>query len=156
MKKYIIVLGLIAVLGGTFAFTAHAAPNPIDYSGIIAKVVSKFELAIANINDRLQAQVIHVTLADTDCITNRTTSIAIGWCPDGTNSDFNIIDKNLKVGDSVITAQATNPETPSIVKMGDCRFAAVTGIDTATPVIRLSCTAAPLDGAILNYVIVNH
>ncbi len=149
-------MSVAVILSGTFAVTAYAAPTPPGLDLIIQKVVAKFKLDIANINERLQAQVIHVTVHSQDCLTSRTSDVEVGWCPDGIRETFSIYDKNYKVGDSIITAQATSPVDTGVVKITNCIYRAATGVTTAAPLIRFLCEVAPSNGATLNYVIVNH
>ena len=157
MKKYIILGALGIVMFGVSATTAYAAPTTVqDLFNIIQKVVSKFEGEIAAINVRLQAQVIHVTLQDQDCVTGRTSSTPTGWCPDGVKSNFSITNPNFIPDNSVVTAQASSPTDTGVVKIDNCIYRAVTGVGSAAPLIRLVCEFAPSDGSILNYVLINH
>ncbi len=157
MKKYIIIAGIVILFSGAFVSVTYAAPTTIgDLMNVIQKVVAKFELEIAKINNNLQAQVIHVTMQDQDCQTGRVSSTVTGWCPDGVQSDFSITNNNFIPGNSVITAQASSPIDAGVIKVDNCTFRAVTGVFSPTPLIRLVCEFAPNDGSTLHYVIVNH
>ncbi|MBI4021636.1 MAG: hypothetical protein HY369_05315 [Candidatus Aenigmarchaeota archaeon] len=152
MHKTFVVLGAVVIVFAGLLSVAQAAPD----SWVRMQLASLWD-AIGSLQLLLDSQpeVLHVVIAAEECTFVEGVG-NVGWCPDGQNTSFRVLEPFYVTTATVIGEAATPFSEEGLEKRMQCPMRSVIYGEGGLPYVGFLCEAPPIAESILVYTLIAH